>query len=172
MSCLYRDYRRIEGFPDYIVSNYGEVYSLKRGKVRELKMGFNRDGYKCVKLGHDHIFKDFKVHALVGNAFIGKRINGLTFDHIDRNKINNKSDNIRLATRSEQQLNKNLHKSNKLKQKNICINNDKRTGYSYYYIQIRRDKKMVFQKRLNVEKYKIEDAIKIRDDFLTTSAMC
>jgi len=170
MSCLYRDYRRIEGFPDYIVSNYGEVYSLKRGKVREMKPNLTNRGYKKITLSKNGKAKTFNVHVLVGNAFIGKRINGLTFDHIDRNRKYNRVDNLRLATRSEQSINKNLQKSNKLKQRNICI-----TKYNtriYYCIKIRRDKKVVFEKNLNVKKYSLEDAIKLRDDFLTTLKEC
>jgi hypothetical protein len=173
MSCLYRDYRRVEGFEDYIVSNYGEVFSTKkynRKEWRELKMGFNNWGYKQIDLREDSKRKTFTVHVLVGNAFVGKRTGEMTFDHIDRDKLNNKSDNIRLATRSEQSINKNLHKSNKLKQRNICIS--KIDTRIYYYIKIRRNKKVVFNKRLNVKKYSIEDAIKVRDDFLTTLAKC
>jgi len=170
MSCFYRDYRRVEGFEDYIVSNYGEVWSLKWGKVRELKMCINNDGYKQIDLSEDSKSKKIKVHVLVGNAFVGKRIGAMTFDHIDRDKLNNKSDNIRLATKSEQSINKNLYKSNKLKQKNICINN--KSGRIYYHIKITRDKKRLFEKNLNVKKYSLEDAIKVRDDFLTTLAKC
>jgi len=93
MSCLYRDYRRVEGFEDYIISNYGEVFSTKswHGKEsREMKYCVQNNGYLQVNLWNNNISKKFTVHSLVGNAFIGKRINGLTFDHIDRNRTNNR----------------------------------------------------------------------------------
>jgi len=171
MSCLYRDYRRVEGFEDYIVSNYGEIYSLKYGKVREMKPNLIDTGYKNIKLLNNKKHKHFKVHVLVGNAFVGKRINGLTFDHIDRNRINNRADNLRLATRLEQNINTGLRKDNKLRERNISLNNQK-NGISCYDIRIQRDKKYIFRKTLNVKKYSLEDAIKVRDDFLTSSAEC
>lgn len=167
MSCLYRDYQRVEDYEDYIISNYGEVYSLKYGKVREMKLNFNDHGYKMVNLRNKNTVKKFTVHVLVGNAFVGKRTNGLEFDHIDRNRTNNRSDNIRLATRSEQMINQNLRPNNKLRERNIWIANQN-NGRSYYHIRINRNKKKVLEKYLNVKKYTLEDAIKFRDDFLLT----
>ena len=94
---LYIDYRRIEGNEDYIISNYGDVISLKRKTSIILKTCLDEKGYKMV-----NIRPTTRVHILVGNAFVGKRENGLTFDHIDRDNTNNRADNIRLATKSEQ----------------------------------------------------------------------
>ena len=166
---MYYDYRRIENYPDYIVSNYGEVYSLKRGRVRELKsfkIGKSHSQYLAVELKK----KTFTIHVLVGNAFIGKREGEMTFDHIDRNKLNNRADNIRLATKSEQAINKNLGKNNSSGHKNI------RTTYQdnncYWHVDIRRNKKRVFQKRLNKKKFSLDDAIKVRDEFLTSELNC
>lgn len=169
MSCLYRDYRRVEGFEDYIISNYGEVYSLKGVKFRELKFNINR-GYKYVILCEKCKKKTINIHILVGNAFIDKRTNGLEFDHIDRNPLNNRADNIRLATSSAQKVNTKTRTDNKLGIR--CITKQTTNWGQYYSINIRRDKKYIFRKALNVEKYTLEDAIKIRDDFLTTSAEC
>ena len=171
MSCLYRDYRRVEGYEDYIVSNYGEVFSTKRiNGTYWRKLSIIKSVYPQVVLSMGKA-KTFTIHVLVGNAFIGKRTNGLEFDHIDRNKTNNRADNLRLATRSEQSINTRLNKRNKLKERNISIAN-RNNGHSYYRIEIKRDKKMVFNKWLNIKDYTLEYAIKVRDDFLTTSAMC
>ena len=166
---MYLDYRRIEGYPDYIISNYGIVYStIKYGTDwRELKPDCNV-GYKYVNICKDGNVKKMRIHVLVGNHFVGLRTDELTFDHIDQNKTNNRSDNIRLATKSEQSINQKLRKTNKLGEKNINTRVDKRTGYEYYLIQIRRNGKHVFRKSLNKKKYKLADAVKLRDDFLLT----
>ena len=163
---MFIDYRRVEDYPDYIISNTGIVYSTKRGKVIELKPGNDKDCYKLITLCKDGKQKTFRIHTLVGNAFVGKREGGMTYDHIDRNKSNNRADNIRLATKSEQGINKNMHKNNKIGEKNI--HNAVKGGYEYFCIQIRRNKKRVFLKLLNKKKYTLEDVIKVRDDFLKT----
>ena len=162
------DYRIVDGYPDYIISNYGIIYSTKRyGKVIEMKQAINK-GYKYVNLCKDGIRKIMRIHVLVGNAFIGMREGEMTFDHVDRNPLNNRADNIRLATKSEQQVNKKTQKRNKFGEKNISTRIHKKTGNEYYNIQIRRNKKIVFEKHLNKKKYTIEDAVKVRDDFLIT----
>ena len=163
---MYYDYRRIENYPDYIISNYGEVYSLKFGKVREMKTTLDSNGYEQVSL-QQHTKK---IHVLVGNAFIGTREGQMSYDHVDRNKLNNRADNIRLATKSEQAINKNLGKNNSSGHKNI------RTKYQdnnyYWCIEIRRNKKWVFEKVLNKKKFSLDDAIKVRDEFLTSGLNC
>ena len=86
---MYIDYRYIDGYDeDYIISNYGDIISLKRKKPRLLKPNITQH-YKKLDLCKNGKTKTWAVHVLVGNAFIGKRINGLTFDHIDRVKTNN-----------------------------------------------------------------------------------
>ena len=100
---LYRDYRRIPGYEHYVISNYGEVFSLKRKgviKTIQLKSFPNPDGYLLVCLSKDGKVKTTRIHVLVGKAFVGERTGELTFDHIDRDKTNNSADNIRLATKS------------------------------------------------------------------------
>ena len=162
---MFLDYRRIVGFPDYIISNYGIVYSTKFGKVREMKPSYDKDGYKYVCLYKNGVRKMLTVHSLVGNAFVGKREGEMTFDHWpDRTRTNNRADNIRLATLLQQAHNKGIQKNNKLGEKHICTTF--KPGYEYYAIQINRNKKIVFHKLLNKKKYTLEDAIKERDDFL------
>ena len=165
---MYRDYRRVQGYPDYIISNYGEVYStFKYGTCwRELKPNIDKYGYKKVVLCNNGIRKDATIHALVGNAFVGLREGELTFDHEDQNKLNNRADNIRLATKSEQTINQKINKSNTSGEKYISTHF--KPGYEYYHIQIKRNGKHVFRKSLNKKKYTIEDAKKLRDDFLLT----
>jgi len=163
------EYRKINGYPDYIISNNGIVWSTKYGKVREMKPSLGKNGYKKVALCKDGIHKTMRIHVLVGIHFVGPRIGELTYDHYpDTTKTNNRADNIRLATKSQQAINQKLRITNKLGEKNISTYVDKKNGRQYYEVQIKRNKKVVFRKLLNKKKYTLEDAVKLRDDFLIT----
>ena len=172
MSCLYRDYRRVEGFDDYIVSNYGEVWSLKGRSPRLIKQAIDNYGYYTFVLCKNTYRKSIKTHTLVGDNFIGKRIGAMTFDHVDRNRTNNRSDNIRLATRSEQCVNRKQFKNNTTGHTNIYYQCDNKRDNKYYIIKIQRNKKKVLDKCFNIKNYTLEDVIKIRDDFLTKLKEC
>ena len=149
----------IEGYEGlYSVSNMGRVYSHITNKI--LKAG-NSQGYLQLGLSKDGIRKTFTIHILVGNAFIGKREGEMTFDHYpDRNKSNNCADNLRLATLSEQSQNRNMFKNNKTGEKNISI-----CGNGYR-IKFKLNGMILFDKYLHMDKFALDDAVKIRDDFL------
>ena len=160
---MFRDYRRVEGYEDYIISNIGEVWSLKFGKVKLMKQVPNLTGYLMVNLFKNCKQKTHLVHALVGIHFVGLRINGLTYDHIDVNNQNNRADNIRLATGSEQAENRNMFKNNKLGFKHI--NEKVINGYEYYRICIKRNGKKV-EKSFRKDKYSFEFVVLERDKIL------
>ena len=161
---MFRDYRRVEGYEsDYIISNIGEVWSLKFGKVKLLKLNPDTKGYLMVILYKNGKRKSFKVHALVGIHFIGLRTGTLTYDHIDVNNQNNRADNLRLATRLEQAENRNVRKDNKLGFKHICETVNR--GNEYYRITIDRNGKRV-QKSFSKNKYSLEHVVEERDKML------
>ena len=64
------EYKLIEGFEDYKVSTDGKVWSLKHGKMKELKPTTKKDGYLQVVLCTNgrRVYKT--VHRLVAQAFI------------------------------------------------------------------------------------------------------
>ena len=83
----------------YEVSNLGNVRSLKyRGhdKIQLMKPSFNHAGYLVVTLGGER--KQFRVHCLVLEAFIGLRPEGKQGCHNDSNKANCALDNLRWDT--------------------------------------------------------------------------
>ena len=99
-------WKKIEGHEDsYEVSNKGRVRSLKSGKIKILKQALDGYGYPMVCLSKDNYHKNYKVHRLVAQAFIPNPDNKPTIDHINRNKTDNRVENLRWYTYSEQQFN-------------------------------------------------------------------
>lgn len=91
----------IKDHSNYLIYPDGRIYS-KIGKGRFLKYDLRR-GYFCLCLGK----KNRKlVHRLVAEHYIPNPDNKPEVDHIDRNKLNNNVNNLRWATKSENQINR------------------------------------------------------------------
>lgn len=95
------EWRTIEGFPDYQVSNLGRVVSHKRPAPRLLSFSPSRIGHQNVVLLRDGIKTHHRVHSLVAAAFIGPRPPGADVRHLDGNPGNNRFTNLVYGTRSE-----------------------------------------------------------------------
>ena len=102
------EWRPVAGHPHYQASDQGSVRSIDRtithrdGRTynypsRVLRPG-RRGKYLTVNLGQG-INK--RVHVLVAEAFIGPRPEGMNILHSDDNPENNKAENIRYGTQSE-----------------------------------------------------------------------
>lgn len=83
----------IKGFPDYLISNIGEVISMKKG-FRVLRPSLCGKGYLGLTLHIDGKATPKLVHRLVAEAFIDNHENVLTVDHIDNVKTNNRVENL------------------------------------------------------------------------------
>ena len=84
--------KEIKNYPNYAITDNGEVYNLRNGKIMRLK---DNQGYLTVKLCKNGKPKEFRVHRLVYQAFIGELDNLLVIDHIDGNRHNNNVSNLR-----------------------------------------------------------------------------
>ena len=113
MKAIQEEWRPVVGYEGrYEVSNLGRVRSLprtmdarRRGKPngyhmkgRVLKQTVDSRGYYSVSLGKG---KRGVVHRLVLTAFVPNPENKPCCDHIDANRKNNRIDNLRWATYSE-----------------------------------------------------------------------
>lgn len=101
---MIEEWRPVIGFEGiYEVSNFGEVKSLPRnGTVLAAKtlMGFiDGGGYQQVLLTEKRIHK--KIHRLVAEHFIVNHENKPCINHIDRDRSNNRVDNLEWCTHKE-----------------------------------------------------------------------
>ena len=97
----WKDVPRYEGI--YLVSNFGNVKSLRFGKEKILTPGISK-GYAHVTLYQNGDKRGFKIHKLVMMGFNGYEYNkdiDLWIDHIDNDKLNNRLDNLQLITHRE-----------------------------------------------------------------------
>lgn len=98
-------WKTVEDFPNYEVSTFGNIKNKKSNKL--LKLLINNSGYYRCALTHNSKTKNITVHRIVGKTFIPNPENKPTINHKDRNRINNKLENLEWVTHKEQ----NLHKS-------------------------------------------------------------
>ena len=101
------EWRSIDGYINYQVSNIGRVRNSKTGRI--LTPQINRGGYYQVGLYCDSKNKLLRsVHRLVANEFLEKpdNLDYYVVDHIDRDKNNNKVYNLRYTTTSRNGFNR------------------------------------------------------------------
>ena len=99
MGVFIMEWRQIEGFPQYVVSDTGLVQNVTTG--RTLKPYCNGNGYLKVTLCNNGVKSRHFVHRLVGFAFVEGYKTGYTIDHIDTNRTNNTKSNLRWMSLAE-----------------------------------------------------------------------
>lgn len=93
----------IEKYNRYIDNDYVIYRKNKDGKLVQVKPSVSKIGYQFICYAPK---KTVYVHRLVYEAFKGEIPEGMEIDHIDRNKLNNKPDNLRVVTHIENMNNR------------------------------------------------------------------
>ena len=152
------EWRKIDGFP-YEASNLGNVVSLNyshTGKKQLLKPNYRENGYLTIDLCDDTFRTKQLVHRLVAFAFVENPDpdNYTIVDHIDRNKQNNRADNLRWTNHSGNAFNQ-AFKGNKI-------------GHQYIKVQNKCESYRVFIRARGYDKTfsTLSEAIIARDNFL------
>jgi hypothetical protein len=110
-------------FETYEISNFGNCRrKLKNGLYKTVNGCINNRGYKYLQINRGGKRTNFLFHHFVATQFIGERVNGLVIDHIDRNKLNNKVDNLRYITQNENMRNTDKYK-NEVEEKDSKLRN-------------------------------------------------
>ena len=102
----------IKDFPDYMISNKGKIKSMRPGShYNKILKGVLSQGYLRTKLRDANgTIKNVSIHRLVALTFIPNPNNLKEVDHINRNRADNRVENLRWVTRSENQRNKSCTK--------------------------------------------------------------
>ena len=97
--------KEIKGFPNYFVSNSGEVYSKticsrnKLGNLKKLKQCIDTTGYPFVNLHKNKKLFKRHVHRLIAEAFIPNPKNKSDVNRISNLEWNTRSENIKHSYR-------------------------------------------------------------------------
>lgn len=107
-------WKDIINFPNYQISNLGNVYSKKNYKIRK---SFVSNGYLCIYLFKNGKRYRKKIHRLVAEAFIPNPNNLPIINHIDGNKMNNIVSNLEWCTSKQNTIH--AYKTGLMKTKQI-----------------------------------------------------
>lgn len=151
------EWRKIEGWDAYEVSNTGKV---RRGDkiVGKYK---NHDGYVIVHLCQNGKDKVYHRSGLVIRAFKSLELGKPEVDHIDGIRDNDAIENLRWADRSEQCINRPNFPLGETQQRNITVKRRKGVIVGFR-VEIQRYNVMVYRERFKT----LPEAIAARDTYL------
>jgi hypothetical protein len=96
-------WRPVSGWVGYEVSDLGQVRSSRRGRVQVLRGGVDPRGYRNVTLfrGARSTKRQVWVHALVIEAFVGPRPEGMQVRHLNGDPTDNRLSNLAYGSPAE-----------------------------------------------------------------------
>lgn len=142
------EWKDIPELPFYEISSFGRVRS--KGSDQVLKTNICR-GYERVCIYHKSIY----IHKAVAKTFLPNPENKPQIDHINRNKLDNRLENLRWVTSSENNINRNMPIPKSTGERNIQLLK------GWFQVHIKRNKQYVFSKVYRT----LEEAIEARNLF-------
>jgi hypothetical protein len=159
-------WKPIEGYNEmYEISNFGNLRSFWNNRHNRLETPVmlsqtkTKKGHHYYDFSREAVKKKMYIHRLVATAFLEKPEGYDIVDHIDRNPSNNRVDNLRWCNLSINSRNSKLSTRNTSGEKNISWS----VYHQAWQIQI-----VVEGKRYNKRQKTLEDAVKLRDQILTS----
>jgi len=144
----------IVGYENYLIYPDGKVQN--KVSKRYLSTCDDGNGYLILNLYKDGNRKLHKIHRLVGLHYIPNPENKICLDHINGNRKDNRVENLRWATHSENGQNREEQSNSALGIKNIH-KHSKQNGYSY--------EKMIRGKKHRKYFKTLEEAIAYKKDY-------
>ena len=112
------EFRKIECYENYSVSNMGNVRNDKTGRI--LKGLPDKDGYLRVCLCKENKKKTHQIHRLIGLAFLENPDNLPQIDHINQVKNDNRIENLRWCSCGNNNRNRKKFEGTTSKYRGVC----------------------------------------------------
>ena len=148
----------VKGYPNYLIYPDGRVYS--KNKKKYVSVNDNGNGYLQVNLSKDGNKKTHLIHRLLALHYIPNPDNKPCVDHWNGKRYDNRLENLRWATYSENNQNTGVRKNNKS------------TGIKNIHYDKSQDK-YEYRKMVRQEKHKkyfktLEEAIAYKEEYEST----
>ena len=153
----------IQGHPRHLIYPDGRVFS-KIGKGRFLKTRIDYKGYETITIRQNNKTFNYKIHRLLAIHYIPNPENKPEVDHKNRIRDDNRLENLRWATPTEQCDNKKIQINNKTGHKHISI-----TKSNNYFVRVKRKGNLygnrTFRNKIDAICYKYILLLKIKSKY-------
>lgn len=119
----------IPNYENYSISKEGKVTNVKTGRV--LKTQYSNSGYNTIQLVNENGKHTFSIQHLLGLVYLPNPEGHKCVDHINRNRLDNRLENLRWVSYSQNIGNR------VLKRPNCCgCRGLRKKGKKYYFSRI------------------------------------
>jgi hypothetical protein len=124
----------VKDFPNYLIYPDGRVFS-KNGRSNGFMKPDTNGGYYYVYLYKDGKSKLKKIHRLIAEHYIPNPDNKPFVDHKNRDRKDNRIENLRWVTRRENNINRTIGSNNTIGFKWISPMKSKNGNKEYHYLR-------------------------------------